>query len=184
MRFARSIREPIPWITKQSSMFVTWEWKTEHLNVTIIGEGPESSRIFHWKVYSITEGKRSVFDEGAGISFNECVDQAIEIVAKSWPRSYGYDKYAGHLAYTFKIGEGSEVNFETLIGRESILVVKGNDGIPMNITGAIDIKHYDIVIVKNSQTVVIPPARILDIRSGYGKSLIDELSVRRKTAKK
>lgn len=184
MRFARSIREPIPWTMKQSPSFATWEWTTPHLSITIIGEGPETSRIFHWKIYDVSEGKRSMFDEGDGVSFNECVDQAIEIVAKSWPRHYDYSKYAGHLAYTFKIGEGSLVNFESLIGKECVLVVKGNDGLPLHITGSIDIKHYDIVINKNSQTIVIPPSRIMDIRSGFGKSLISDLVVTPRFGKK
>lgn len=184
MRFARSIREPIPWVAHNSDMFVAWEWRTEHLMIKIIGEGPETSRIFHWKIYDLSDGKQSVFDEGPGVSFNDCVDQSIEIVAKSWPRIYGYAQYAGHLAYTFKIGEGSLVNFETLIGKEITLTVKGNDGHPMSLIGAIDVKYYDITLTQNSQTVVIPPARILDIKSGYGKSMIDDLKVERKILKR
>lgn len=149
-----------------------------------MGEGPEEARIFHWKIYTIDGGQRSSFDEGAGVSFNDSVDQAIEIVAKSWPRSYGYSQYAGDLAYTFKIGEGSKINFQPLIGKETVLVVKGNDGLPMNLIGSIDVKHYEITVTQTSQTVVIPPSRIMDIRSGYGKSLIDELSMDDKRHKK
>lgn len=174
--FKRSSREPIPWVNKNSPLFSSWNWETEHFILTILGAGPEGARVFQWKVADKSSGERITFDEGEEISFQRAVDMALEIISKGYPRNYGYGAYAGGLQNTFNIADNSRIDFTPVVGKEVIVVAKGNDSSLINIIGGFDISHYDVIVQRNGQTTVIPPNRIVDVLVNNGaKSMIDEM---------
>lgn len=176
--FNRSARTPIPWVSKQSDLFGSWNWETEHFLFTILGAGTGGTRMFQWKVFDKTTGEKVMFDEGEAVSFTDAVDSALEIIAKGYPRSYGYSTYAGGLANTFTISDGSRADFSEVLGREVVLVAKGNDGLPMQILGGFEVSHYDVLIIRNGKSTVVPPNRIVDVLVNSGAtSIIDELIV-------
>lgn len=173
------IKEPIPWHIEDSSIFTSWIWETDHFVLTIFGEGSEK-KVFNWKIAEKSSGRPLVFDEGSGVSFKDCVDQSVEIIAKSWDRKLGYQKYAGDLATTFVIADGRKIDFSSLVGTTVTVTAKDSEGSHTILTGALDTHFYDIAISTDNTTLTIIPSRkIIDVKQEFGSvSAIDSLEVK------
>jgi hypothetical protein len=134
--------------------------------------------MYHWKINDKSSGRPVPFDSSDGDSFGDCVDMILEVIGKSYKRSFGYQEYAGALATTFKVSDGREINLGSLIGENVTLMARddsSSEGI--RISGMFDIEHYEVVIRTGETTISkVTPSYIVDIQKEFGtRSAIDEL---------
>jgi len=171
-------RRPIPWFHRTNPLVTSWIWDTDHFTVTIYAEGTNARKMYHWKINDKSSGTPVPFDSSAGDSFADCVDTVLEIIGKSYKRTFGYQEYAGDLATTFKVHDGRVIDLSSLIGENVSLVARDDSSSePMLITGMFDIQHYDVVIRTGETSVsTITPSFIIDIQKEFGTmSALDEL---------
>lgn len=166
---------PIPWVHNSSPLVTSWVWETSHFILTIFAEGLNTKKMYNWKINDKSKGFPIPFDSAPAESFQSAVDTAIEIIAKSYSREYGYQAYAGELATTFTIANGAKLNFAPIVGIMVIVIAKNAAGEETSTTGIFTIQNYDFVIQTTENTgVIIPPERVINISEEYGSMNILE----------
>lgn len=179
-------RKPIPWLHRSNPLVTSWIWDTPHFTVTIYAEGTNVKKMYHWKINDKSSGAPVPFDSSDGDSFNDCVDMVLEVIGKSYKRSFGYQEYAGALATTFKISGGRELDLSSLIGENVTLTARSDaSSESVLISGMFDIEHYEVVIRTGETSIAkVTPSYIIDIHKEFGiASAIDEIDNQVKASK-
>lgn len=161
---------PVPWNHKPGSMASSWSWDTPHFMVTIFAEGMSSRPMYNWKISDKTSGFIKTFDTGMDLSFNEAANNVLEIIGKSYPRTLGYQAYAGPLATTFMISDGKKYDFSPAIGEKVIMKVLDTNNREITLSGVFDISNYDFALTQGDGVLLIPPTQVIDILQEFGHS--------------
>lgn len=163
-------QEPVPWIHKPSSLASSWTWDTPHFTVTIFAEGMMSKPMYNWKISDKSSGFSKPFENGIELSFAQAVNGVLEVIGKSYPRTLGYQAYAGALATTFTIADGKKYDFGSVIGETVILKALDADNREVTITGIFDIIHYEFAVSYGDSQLMIPPSQVVDVLKEFGRS--------------
>lgn len=153
----------IPWRWVDADLTQFWYWDTPHFQVKITGE----MNSFHWELGDLVvsnEGYPRFLNEGRAATFNQAELEIREAVGKSYPPEYGYRKYAGALATTFRIATREAVNFGELDGRRAVVTVRTPNGHDQGYSGTLRVSHYEITMTdERGQLVKIQPAHIVKV---------------------
>lgn len=157
----------VPWIYSDTLLIKTWSWKTEHFDAKIFSGGKGDA--YSWKVTDKTGETPKTLNSGEELDFITSEKQILELVGKAYPRSLGYHAYAGDLATTFFLHNGSKMNLAEFSGSNVIVQVfnKNNPANPYVIKGLFSLKNYKAIIKTEANNVAISPEQIMNIRKEY-----------------
>lgn len=151
---------PIPWRFANTAVAQMWLWEVPEFQAKI--DGARNS--FHWELSDLvhaSNGSPRFLSEGHTATFEEAERQLREAVGKSYPPRYGYRKYAGALATTFRILTGADIDFGPFEGLQTVLTVRTGNGSNVTYHGELHVRNYEITLtMSNGQTVKIQPAHI------------------------
>jgi hypothetical protein len=160
-----SKRKPVPWIYVENGRFKNWTWSTPHLIVKVIGEGDvsEGGAVFNWQILEKKNGAEYIFEASTSRSFREAETEILEIIAKSWDKSFGYDEYAGPLATTYQIYGNQKLNVESFVGHNVSLKISDEGGESI-LSGVFGLKNYNFILRQKDNIVkIIPPLTVKEI---------------------
>jgi hypothetical protein len=156
--------EPVPWDYHEAGGVRIWDWAPEHFRVRILADDAEK-RTYRWLISDITSGFTRTFEQGVDYSFRDAENSVLEVIAKGYPESFGYRRYAGALATTFQVRDGSRFDFGPLESRSVIVTYLDDKDQPENAVGRLSIHHWELRVRLDATTVLqIPPHRLVDIQ--------------------
>lgn len=150
---------PIPWSHTLTEIGSIWHWDTAHFIVTVTGD----DRSFFYKISDKSSGIERPFTDGRARSFEQAEMLVRETIGKAYPPGLGYQLYAGYLATTFRLGNGTDFDFGPWIGQEVTITAIDADGSDRSFTGHVSINHYDVILDISDRTLKISPTRILRV---------------------
>ncbi len=183
----QTVRKPIPWIMKSSAIVSSWSWETEHFIATVLAEGLSERKMYTWKIADKSSGHPVPFESNTTGSFDESVEELLDVIGKAYDRKLGYQAYAGTLATTFKVFDGRKIDFGPIIGRNVTMYIKNDadldDDIILN--GQLDVDHYDITIHTSDNTLTrVPPSYVKIINDEFSLSnALDENEINGRVSK-
>lgn len=155
-----SMTKPVPWTYHASDMMPSWEWRTDHFFAQII----KSENAFTVTVNDLTSGHPRHLLHDITFSHAEAVKMVLSVVGKSYPLRLRYREYAGHLATTFTIHDGTEMDFGPMEGAPVSAVIK-DQGSTRMVTGSLQIDRHKIrLLLDSGQMLVVPPALIVSVQ--------------------
>ena len=174
-----SDKKPIPWIFKDSALFKSWSWTTEHFDARILMTAGASSPT--WRIVDKSGSDKVELGMGEEQGFPTAQDAVLELIGKAYPVKCGYGAYAGDLATTFIIKNGKKVNFAPYIGSNVILNAynKNNPKRPVVLIGVLSVSHFNIELKTDRNNVlVVPPAFIIDLQKEFEPSQMIEFKAK------
>jgi hypothetical protein len=162
------VKKRIPWDFSESTLISVWLWNTEHFEARIFAEGKNDRKAYSWKIVDKTQGLEIPFDSNMVASFAEAQTEIIEVIGKSYDPRLGYQAYAGELATTFAIADGTRFDFGPIRGASVVVKYVDKEGEERVAVGSIQIDHYDILVVQDATTALrLPPNKIRDINEEF-----------------
>lgn len=164
--------EAIPWRLGEDPNISLWIWETDYFTAQIQTDSYRKS--FSWQIADVSQGFKQPLADGFEGSYRKAEEAVREVVGKSYPKSLGFAKYAGHYATTFKIFSGEKIDFGPMEATSVIMMVrvpdKRNGGIrEQRIQGMLHCVNYHIEVSPEvGPTVRIPPSRIVSVKKEFG----------------
>ena len=154
----------IPWDFSESALISVWVWNEPHFEARIFAEGRDDRKAYSWKIVDKTQGQEIPFDSNMVGTFAEAQTEIVEVIGKSYDPRLGYQAYAGELATTFAVADGTRFDFGPIRGANIVLKYIDKDGEERVVVGSIQIDHYDILVVQDAANALrLPPQKIKDI---------------------
>lgn len=160
----------IPWSHEGSEFGSVWVWETPHFIVTVNGD----NRSFYYQVadkMARPGADPRPLADGQAASFEHAEQLIRETIGKSYPPSLDYRRYAGALATTFTIADGTSIDLGPYTGRDVHVIAVGADGTDLTFTGRAHIENYDLVIDTPISAVRISPTYLRSITTTQGRNL-------------
>lgn len=171
------MKKRVPWEYEESPLARLWRWKTAHFDAQIQSDGTR----FSYNVADLTQGRRIPLQSSMTIDFESCEREILELIGKSYPLTLGYREYAGELATTFRINDGSTFNFGPFEGSRVVMKVKMEHGDEV-LTGPIQVRNHDIEMISDSSgTIRIPPVFILSVTAEFSGGTKSDSNATRRT---
>lgn len=155
-----------------------WLWDTDVFEVRILGD-------VHSCYYTITDkwedpAKPRIIGDGRTASFHQAENRVREMIGKAYPESLGYRKYAGHLATTFMIANGTYMDFGPYEGKAVTIEVYTNSETTSAISGELRIDNYYLAIVRGKTHITVRPTHVksLTVMRAGGEIKADKVSGR------
>jgi hypothetical protein len=149
---------PIPWEHELSEIQAIWVWDTDAFTVRVLGD-------IHSCYFTVTDkladpDNPEVIADGQAASFHQAEYRIRELIGKAYPQSLGFSKYAGSLATTFTISNGTRIDFGPYEGlMVTVEVFTGKDS-STAITGELRIDNYYLSIIRGTTLVNVRPTHV------------------------
>jgi hypothetical protein len=155
---------PIPWAYSMSDFGSIWKWDTPAFIVTVNGD----MKSFYWTIADKTSDPSASprpFSDGQASTFEQAEKSIRETIGKAYPPALGYQHFAGHLATTFMIGTGEQIDLGVHVGRMVSVRVASPDSANGEevYRGKAKVEHYEFIVVDNNEAIRIPPSYILEV---------------------
>ena len=161
-------KKRIPWDFSESPLISVWVWNTKHFEARIFGEGKNDRKAYSWKIVDKTQGQEIPFDSNMVATFGEAQSEIVEVIGKSYDPRLGYQPYAGELATTFTLADGTRFNFGPIQGANVVVKYTDKAGEERVATGSIQVDHYDILLMQDAANALrLPPNKIRDITEEF-----------------
>lgn len=161
----------VPWDLISTGEIKVWRWLTPHFDAQIRSDGIHCS----CSITDRTQGRPTIILNDFGKDFKESEKKVLEFIAKSYPVALGYRRYAGELATTFVLNDGTEQNLGHFEGKQVIVQYLTEQNDIKESKGFLQITHHTVEITTGEHSsITIAPSLIKSIRAISGRAGEDQ----------
>jgi hypothetical protein len=102
--------------------------------------------------------------DGQAPTFEVAERLVRETIGKAYRPTLGYSRYAGALATTFKLGNGTQTDLGIYEGVEVIVTAATQGGAATVYEGRARVEHYDLILERGTTAIRITPSYVMDIK--------------------
>ena len=182
--------QPIPWVFTDMPGVLMWTWVSDHFVARItgaevtqdaanaasedqaapiaetVGASSRFVRSYGWDVADrirTHDGLPRMLIEGTTTSFEQAENLIREHVGKLYDPALGYRPYAGALAHTFTLTDGTSLDITPMIGTECAVTVLNPNGSTRTLTGKLTVSGYRWHLTSVDTITKILPEHVLEI---------------------
>ena len=182
--------QPIPWVFTDMPGVLMWTWVSDHFVARItgaevtqdaanaasedqaapiaetVGASSRFVRSYGWDVADLIrthDGLPRMLIEGTTTSFEQAENLIREHVGKLYDPALGYRPYAGALAHTFTLTDGTSLDTTPMIGTECAVTVLNPNGSTRTLTGKLTVSGYRWHLTSVDTITKILPEHVLEI---------------------
>lgn len=156
---------PIPWTFTPAEGGV-WMWDTRVFRALISAVPGGHS----WEVLHHGSGQDQSVASGTDVAFAAAETSVREIIGKAYHPRLGFRRFAGTLATSFQLEDGSWIDFGPLEFSSVTLGVRRPDGEIDQITGVLRVTNFSLLVdTMDDNLVSLLPHHVVSVRA-YGGS--------------